>query len=771
MTQSKSSGNVFQILLSLYFVFTIQAALSQTDTEFWFAAPSVTEGHGDRPIMLRIAAFDQSANVVITQPANPSFRRITVDVGANESYTVGLTDRIDMVESWPANKVLNKGLLIRSNAPIIVYYEVNSDVNPDIFSLKGRNALGKDFFVPAQSQWPNAPWYTPEANSSADIVATEDETMIRITPTVQTRAHQAGEPFTIELDRGQSYSLSTKDSELSSKLTGTTITANKFIAITLKDDSNLFRPCLDLGGDQLVPTDILGTEYIVVKGFLDGGDRVFIQAIEDDTKVSVNGGLADIALEAGEMHNLRLSTEASLIQSNHPVYVLHATGFGCEIGLALLPKLACTGSSKVNFTRSTSENFGIILFTEAGNEDAFTLNGSNDLVPAGAFVNVSGSGGRYVAARLDLTTTPLGTRALTAANSKGSFHLGTINGGFRTGCRYGYFSDYKKLKILTEASNICRGAELLLQATGSDHYEWFGSSAVMGVTDRSVWVLPDTSTTYGVIGSNGTMGCLDTAYLQVGVFEWPEPTIDIGDACLNQPLSLKYIGEESLDLLVWSVNGDTVITAGQEPFQFTPTESRPLEVNLTAINPGGCKVDTIYRIDVAGVGIQLDSAFSVLRGNSIQINTSVTEGDLIGSRISWSPHVGLSCHDCPNPIATPNAETNYTLTVTDSSGCTYHHKIVGYVDAPIYVPNAFTPDHNGRNDRFEVFAEHATIDKILVFDRWGSMVHRMQHPEEGWDGRINGEIAPDGVYIYSISGIHHSSGKPFEIQGTINLIR
>ncbi len=770
MLLAKARYLAIYFLGSVSLVILTRPALAQIDTEFWFAAPSVTEDHGDRPIVFRLAAFEQAANVTISQPANPDFSQIQVFVNAEESRTVDVSSRVGMVENWPENKVLNKGILISADAPITAYYEVNSDINPDIFSLKGRNALGKQFFVPAQNFWSNASWYSPPATSTIDIVATESVTTISITPSVRTKKHSAGQSFDIVLDRGQTYSLSTTDHEVANQLTGTSIKADKFIAITLKDDSNEFRPCLDLGGDQLVPIDILGTEYIVVKGFLDGGDHVFVLAIEDGTRVTINGSNAPISLQQGEMHDYRLTINAAHIEANKPVYVVHGTGFGCETGLAILPKLECTGSQSVNFTRSTIENFGIILITETGNEDGFSMNGNPELITSADFQEVVGARGRYLAARIDLTNRPIGSRALNVSNSKGSFHLGTINGGYRTGCRYGYFSDFKTLKILTDASKICLGRDLLLKATGSDRLQWFGDPTVDGKTSGEVVVAPEVSTQYGVVGSNGLEGCLDTAYLNVEVFEWPEPQIEIRNPCVNQEVEILYLGDEELERIEWIVGRDTISTTWHDPFVFQPSSLEPVELKVRAITPAGCLVDTIYHFDIRGVQLELDSSISITRGESIELHPKIVLGSLTGSTIEWLPLGGLTCHDCLSPVVSPEIETEYQIRITDSIGCSYLHKVLTYVDEPIFIPNAFTPDHNDINDFFRAYAEHVRYHKMRIFDRWGALIFETDDPATGWDGRVNGEIAPAGTYLYKVQGIHQRSQNQFELNGTVHLI-
>lgn len=132
---------------------TISCALSlcmatlwgQVDDEFWFVAPEVTSAHGDSPVLLRFATFDNPAQVIVDMPANADYDIYNLNIPANSALSLDLTDSLSWYENQPFDEVLDKGIHITSTAPISAYYEVNRQNNPDIFALKGNNALGTSF--------------------------------------------------------------------------------------------------------------------------------------------------------------------------------------------------------------------------------------------------------------------------------------------------------------------------------------------------------------------------------------------------------------------------------------------------------------------------------------------------------------------------------------------------------------------------------------------------------------------------------------------------
>ena len=187
-------------------LFLLQSGISfaQLDTLFWFVAPEVAQSHGDRPIVFRFATLATPSTITISQPANPGFPPQIINLGANAAQTLDLTPWIDMIENKPANSVLNYGFRIKATAPIMAYYEVvtSCNCNPDIFTLKGRNALGTNFIVSAQTFLNNANY----ARSGFDIVATQNNTSITIIPSNAIVGQAAGVPFTIVLNAGETFS-------------------------------------------------------------------------------------------------------------------------------------------------------------------------------------------------------------------------------------------------------------------------------------------------------------------------------------------------------------------------------------------------------------------------------------------------------------------------------------------------------------------------------------------------------------------------------------
>ncbi len=146
---------------------------------------------------------------------------------------------------------------------------------------------------------------------------------------------------------------------------------------------------------------------------------------------------------------------------------------------------------------------------------------------------------------------------------------------------------------------------------------------------------------------------------------------------------------------------------------------------------------------------------------SISNDTTITAGTTIGlsatggTSYSWTPATGLSCVNCASPLANPTVTTTYTVTITDSAGCTATLPVTIDVNIPcsdFTVPNVFTPNNDGINDDFVINVRNPSSYSIDIYDRWGKLVYTSNNSSVYWDGRIlnTDYLAPDGVYYYVI---------------------
>ncbi len=565
----------------LFFLFFIPFLSSgQTNTDFWFAAPEVTSEHGDQPIILRLTSFNQTANVTISEPANTvaNFPPVSFTIPANSTYPLDLTSHKSQVECRPANTILDYGILIHSDVPLTVYYEESNVYNPELFTLKGNDALGTSFVIPSQDNLKNHAYTSPPAYNSFDIVATMDATTVMITPKKPILGHAAGVSFPVLLNRGNTYCAQATAFLGSDHLMGSIVTSDKPIAITVKDDSDEDPSAThwDLTGDQIVPVNIVGSEYIVVRGYSNStlNDWVYITATANNTNIYLNGSAtSSYTLSLGETWHYSLATTdlSSFIQTDHPVYVWHLTGYGAEAGSALLPPMDCTGSSQVAFTRTSGNSFELIILTKAGAQGSFTLDGSAKLVTAAMFSPVTGNPA-FVYARIDFTTSQLPVGPHILKNSQDIFHMGLIQSydAGSSGCAYGYFSDFASLNLGPDQT-VCPGTSVTLNAgPNRQTYVWTfnGSPYASGVQTITV----SNPGLYSVTVNDH--GCILTDEVQLNNYPAPAPVINgITNFCTGGSQQLSVAGTYNSYLWTTAATTQSITVNASGTYGVTVTDN------------------------------------------------------------------------------------------------------------------------------------------------------------------------------------------------------
>ena len=481
------------LLLSGIFLTSIVEA--QIDNEFWFAAPDVSSVHDcnpsppygeGRPINLYVTA-EQATNVRIEMPANPAFVPIEFSLVAGEHRMVPLSPPYtpDVFENYsqpwplpPGQSIQTKGIRITSDqGNITAYYELNNRCNRDLFALKGKNALGTNFYVSTQNYFPNGT-YGNTAYSGFVIVATEDNTTVTINRNGVWQNFPSAPPqvITLTLNRGETFSFVASSTVPANHINGVHVTSDRKIAITWYDDSIRKRNTAssysyDICGDQLIPTTLIGLNYIVMKGNIyvgdDGGEKFFITAIANNTQISVNG-VYKTTINAGQVYYEDVTVVTTRISCSNPVYINHlsGTGGGGEMGGATLPTIdGCTGSHTVTFTRNnySGDQLQINLMLRNVTNPASPLKnksiencsliiGANtyavpktyfDFIPDSTWAVLRWSD--PAVANFFTTRIGAGTTA-TIYNPVALFHLGIQNGASNTGGKYGYFSDYSSYR-------------------------------------------------------------------------------------------------------------------------------------------------------------------------------------------------------------------------------------------------------------------------------------------------------------------------------------
>jgi gliding motility-associated-like protein len=156
----------------------------------------------------------------------------------------------------------------------------------------------------------------------------------------------------------------------------------------------------------------------------------------------------------------------------------------------------------------------------------------------------------------------------------------------------------------------------------------------------------------------------------------------------------------------------------------------------------------------------------ILENASITLDGSASNGN--GLRFQWTPSNSLNDPSILKPLARPAQETRYLLTVTTDKGCSDTSSMLLKVLFKPAIPNTFTPNGDGYNDRWEILNLGAYPDPIVeIYNDRGLLLMRSTGTYRPWDGTYKGMPLPAGTYYYVI---HPRSGRD-RVAGYITILR
>jgi gliding motility-associated-like protein len=229
---------------------------------------------------------------------------------------------------------------------------------------------------------------------------------------------------------------------------------------------------------------------------------------------------------------------------------------------------------------------------------------------------------------------------------------------------------------------------------------------------------------------------------------------------------------------------DLMVTGGTGAYAYTwlPNVSMtPSATNLeagdytvTVTDANGCSADATYTvgiIDGLDVTIAPDN-FTIEQGDNVDLIVTVVP-NLTNLTYTWIPSDGLSCSDCPNPTASPNETTTYTVIVTSDDGCEGEAIVTIFVEAlcfGAYLPTIFSPNEDGTNDALCLLSSCVQTMDLSIFNRWGERVFQSNSINNCWDGRHRGELVNSGVFVYKLRATL-TNGETIEDSGNVTVVR
>lgn len=197
----------------------------------------------------------------------------------------------------------------------------------------------------------------------------------------------------------------------------------------------------------------------------------------------------------------------------------------------------------------------------------------------------------------------------------------------------------------------------------------------------------------------------------------------------------------------------------------------------------GCllELDNIILIEPPLVSVEMGNDTLINLGDTVLIDPEISiPEDSISSIVFSSDYDFINCTGCFDITVFPNQTTTYSVEVKDKNGCSDSDskKVIVRKGVNIFVPNVFTPNGDGNNDKVFISTndrEIKSINSFQIYDRWGEKMYEALNfqpndPSNGWDGTLKGQKCNPAVYVYWAE-IELFDGTKQIIKGDVTLIR
>ncbi len=327
----------------------------------------------------------------------------------------------------------------------------------------------------------------------------------------------------------------------------------------------------------------------------------------------------------------------------------------------------------------------------------------------------------------------------------------------------------------------CLVPDIILSGAGSSFggnfsSQWSTANGNIVSGANTLTPLIDAPGIYELLITNGTNGCTSTASSIITLNE-AEPTsaeISLLQPCFGEPHGSIIVNDVVGGIPPYNYSLDTVNFSAENERNFL----EPADYLLIVQDQTGCEWDTMVTIATRQeLIVNLGRDETILLGCEYDLEAQFNYPIDQIAEINWTPEI--DCEFCEGTTLVPLNNQTYSVQVIDINGCEAVDTVSYLVkkDRNIYIPNAFSPNGDGKNDSFVIYGGKDVLEvrTFKVFSRWGELLiqHNNFPPNDfayGWDGKMNREDLNSNVYIYYVEVIF-LDGQLEVYQGDITLVR
>lgn len=504
-----------RFLLFVIFYFSFINIYSQLDTQHWFAPMYDGQSNGGSFQYLYLSTNETTPFTVNVYNNNILIYKTTISKGSPGSIKITNRDYIITKDTKALHKVGTMGLYATGDHPFFASLRFGMQNHAEIITSKGNAGIGTKFFIVTV---PNSYTGTNVIGFGASFLATQDKTTVTVNnfkkPLIF-NDYGSATSFTFTLDKGQSYIIDGRsiNADNADGFIGATVTADKPISMSNGSFNGQFSTIAnsssgtDIYMDQSVPTDKLGDEFVIVKGYGDIGnpsanipgnkmEGAIIVSTENNTQIYLNDSTTPIAtlINAGDYYPVdetnyvnRGNSHYNLhIKTSNNVYVYQMMG-GVETnagggtplatgGMNYIPPLNCYLPRKIDEIGSINVIGDNTYITKL-----------NIITEKGASVKVNGITPNTLYGPYDTSaiTTNQKWVSYSIPNQTGNITVESdkavtagLSGGDISAGYGGYFAGFSSIPLIEgDDKEICLPNITLKLTSGFDHYKWMVRNA------------------------------------------------------------------------------------------------------------------------------------------------------------------------------------------------------------------------------------------------------------------------------------------------------
>ncbi len=304
-------------------------------------------------------------------------------------------------------------------------------------------------------------------------------------------------------------------------------------------------------------------------------------------------------------------------------------------------------------------------------------------------------------------------------------------------------------------------------------YQWSPATGLSSSAVKNPMAAPLNSVTYTLTANLGK--CQARTFETVKVVPYPSASVGADTIiCFGGVANLR--GLVSGPIFTWSPSGNLSNSNTLQP------SAHPLfstAYTLTTYDTLGCPKpfrDTIVVTVLPKINISAGNDTTVVVSEPLQLQAINADSSTLN--YNWNPADWLNNSGIKSPVALIRSSSvdsiTYIVTASNNSGCfaSDNIKVVVYKTIPgIYMPNAFSPNADGKNDVIRpVLVGIASLDYFKVFNRWGQMIFSTTQNNKGWDGTFGGKLQESGSFVYVVQAKDYT-GKTVFKKGSFVLLK